>query len=202
MLDKRYALFVSTIIPRKNHRVLVAAWHLLWHELGASTPYLLFVGGGTPDAPLAAMMERQKTEGGRVIWLGSVDDSSLEALYRCAWVTIYPSLGEGYGLPVAEALSRGKVCLAAPSGGIREVSADLIDFIDPLEPRSVVAKVKTYLSEPSRLAAREAEIRRRYRSTTWSETARAVRAVLESTLVQAHAPRSSAARITRTDATR
>jgi hypothetical protein len=94
------------------------------------------------------------------------------------------------------------VCLAAPSGGIREVSADLIDFIDPLEPRSVVAKVKMYLSEPSRLAAREAEIRRRYRSTTWSETARAIRAVLESTLARARAPRANAARIAPTDATR
>jgi glycosyltransferase involved in cell wall biosynthesis len=202
LLDKRYALFVSTIIPRKNHRLLVAAWQSLWHELGAVTPYLLFVGGGAPDALLATMMERQEVEGARVIWLGSVDDHSLEALYRCAWVTIYPSLGEGYGLPVAEALSRGKVCLAAPSGGIREVSADLIDFIDPLEPRSVVAKVKMYLSEPSRLAAREAEIRRRYRSTTWSETARAIRAVLESTLAQAHTPRPSVARIAPTDATR
>ena len=119
-----------------------------------------------------------------MIWLSSVDDSSLEALYRCAWVTIYPSLGEGYGMPVAEALSRGKVCLAAPSGGIREVSDDLIDFIDPLEPRSVVERVKIYLSEPSRLAAREAEIRRRYCSTPWSETARAVRTVLERTIAQ------------------
>ncbi len=183
MLDKRYALFVSTIIPRKNHRLLVAAWDLLWHELGAATPYLLFVGGGAPDAPLATMMERPTTAS-RVIWLRSVDDSSLEALYRCAWVTIYPSLGEGYGLPVAEALSRGKVCLAAPSGGIREVSDDLIDFIDPLEPQSVVERVKMYLSEPSRLAAREAEIRRRYCSTPWSDTARAVRTVLEGTIVQ------------------
>ena len=184
MLGKRYALFVSTITPPKNHGLLVAAWQCLWHELGALTPYLLFVGGGAPAAPLAALMARQELVGGRVIWLGSVDDDSLEELYRCAWLTIYPSLGEGYGLPVAEALSRGKVCLAAMSGGIREVSADLIDSIDPLEPRSVVARVKMYLSEPSRLAAREAEIRRRYRSTTWSETARTVRAVLERPFVQ------------------
>jgi len=130
------------------------------------------------------MMARQEVESGRVIWLSSVDEHSLEALYRCAWLTIYPSLGEGYGLPVAEALSRGKVCLAAPSGGIREVSPDLIDFIDPLEPRSVVAQVKMYLSQPSRLAAREAEIRRRYRPTAWSDTARAVCAVLERTVGQ------------------
>ena len=118
--DKRYVLFVSTLIPRKNHRLLVEAWHLLWRQLGPAAPYLLLIGGGAPDPHLADMMARHH-EGGRVIRLGSVDDSSLEALYRGAWMTAYPSLGEGYGLPVAEALSRGKVCLAAPSGGIREI---------------------------------------------------------------------------------
>jgi glycosyltransferase involved in cell wall biosynthesis len=84
-------------------------------------------------------------------------------------------------LPVAEALSRGKVCLAAPSGGIREISADLIDIIDPTDPRSVVVTVTAYLSNPAHLAAREA-IRQRYRSTNWSETARAIRSVLEGTV--------------------
>ncbi len=97
-------------------------------------------------------------------------------------MTAYPSLGEGYGLPVAEALGRGKVCLAAPSGGIREISPDLIDFIDPLDPRSAADKVASYVADPARLAAREAEIRRRYRSTGWPETARGVRAALERTV--------------------
>lgn len=187
LLGKRYALFVATIIPRKNHRLLVEAWRLLWRELGQSTPYLLFVGGGAPDAALAAAMEQEKVEGGRVIWLRSIDDGSLDALYDRAWITLYPSLGEGYGMPIAEALSRGKVCLAPLRGGIRDVSTDLIDDIDPLDPQSVVAKVKMYLAQPSRLLEREAEIRRRYRPTAWSETAQTVRSVLESTV----APRRS-----------
>jgi glycosyltransferase involved in cell wall biosynthesis len=182
ILDRRYVLFVSTIVPRKNHKLLVEAWRQLWERLGPSTPYLVLVGGGSPDSVLASMMERQESEGGRIIRLGSVDDRSLEALYGHAWMTAYPSLDEGYGLPVAEALSRGKVCLAAPSGGIREISADLIDIIDPIDPRSVVAMVTMYLSNPARLAAREAQIRQCYRSTSWPETARAIRSVLEGTV--------------------
>jgi glycosyltransferase involved in cell wall biosynthesis len=181
LLDKSYVLCVSTFIPRKNHKLLVEAWHLLWQRLGAATPYLLLVGGGAPDGVLAGLMARQN-DGGRIIRLGSVDDAVLETLYRHAWVTAYPSLREGYGLPVAEALSRGKVCLAAPSGGVREISPDLIDFIDPLDPRSVANKVASYVADPARLAAREAEIRRGYRSTGWVETARVVRAVVERTV--------------------
>jgi len=184
MLDRSYVLFVSTIIPRKNHRLLVEAWRLLRQELGERTPDLLFVGGGAPDPDLAELIARENAEGGRIVRLGNVDDRSLDALYDRAWMTAYPSLGEGYGMPVAEALSRGKICLAAPSGGIREISGALVDVIDPLAPASAVAKVKAYLDEPARHAERQAEIRRCYRPTDWADTARAIRAVLESTVAR------------------
>jgi glycosyltransferase involved in cell wall biosynthesis len=185
-LDKRYVLFVSTIIPRKNHALLLEAWHRLWRRMGPATPHLLIAGGGVRDSRLAAMADRDAAEGARVIWLGSVDDSSLEALYRGAWMTAYPSLAEGYGLPVAEALARGKICLAAPSGGIAEVSADLIDMIDPHDPQSVVDRVSFYAANPSELAAREAAIAERYRPTGWSDVADTIRRVLEATVQRPH----------------
>jgi glycosyltransferase involved in cell wall biosynthesis len=181
-LTKRYVLFVSTIIPRKNHALLLEAWHRLWQQMGPATPHLLIAGGGALDDRLAAMADRDRAEGGRVIWLGSVDDAALEALYRGAWMTAYPSLGEGYGLPVAEALARGKICLGAPSGGIAEVSADLIDIIDPHDPQSVVDRVSFYAANPKELAAREAAIAEHYRPTGWSDVAHALRRVLEATV--------------------
>lgn len=183
LLLKRYVLCVSSIVPRKNHRLLIEAWRALWGELGPSTPLLVLVGGGTLDADAAPTADREMQESGRIIRLEGVDDRTLEALYRHAWMTAYTSLGEGYGLPVAEALSRGKVCLAASVGGIREISADLIDFIDPRDPQSLAKKIKSYVLNPPSLAAREAEIKSRYRSTSWSETARTVRSALENAVV-------------------
>lgn len=196
LLGQRYVLFVSTIRPRKNHKLLVEAWCRLWRELGPLTPHLLFVGGGTPDAGLSQMLESERTDGGRVIRLADVDDSGLEALYEHAWMTAYPSLAEGYGIPVAEALSHGKICLATPSGGIREISDKLIDFIDPLDPESVITKVKAYLTDPTLHANRETEIRTNYQQTDWSQTASAVRSVLEGTVmrVQGASAAMSAAR--------
>ena len=94
-------------------------------------------------------------------------------------------------MPVAEALSHGKICLAAPSGGIREIDEKLIDFIDPADPESVVVAVKNYLQNDKLRADREAEIRKNYHPTDWSETARVVRSVLESTIAaQGPAPAS------------
>jgi glycosyltransferase involved in cell wall biosynthesis len=182
IVGQRYVMYVSTLIRRKNHALLVQAWRQLWRGWGPSTPYLLFVGGGAPSGELASEMALEVAEGGRIVRLTDVDDRDLETLYRHAWMTAYPSLGEGYGLPVAEALSRGKVCLASDRGAIGEAGAGLIDVIDPSDPASVVAKIGEYLEDPGRLAAREAEISALYRPTNWSQTARAVRSVIEGTI--------------------
>jgi glycosyltransferase involved in cell wall biosynthesis len=182
IVQRRYVLYVSTLIPRKNHALLVQSWRQLWRRFGESTPYLLFVGGGASSAELAAEMALEAAEGGRIVRLTDVDDAGLEALYRQAWMTVYPSLGEGYGMPVAEALSRAKVCLASDRGAIGEAGAGLIDVIDPADPASIAARVGEYLENPGHLAAREAEIRARYRPTGWSQTAYAVRSVIEATI--------------------
>ena len=192
MLGQRYVMFVSTLIPRKNHRLLIEAWRRLRNEFGPSTPYLLLVGGGAPDPVLSEMLEREQAEGGRIVRITDADDAALDLLYKHAWMTAYPSLAEGYGIPVAEALSRGRICLAAPSGGVKEIDGNLIDFIDPLEPESVVAAVRNYLRDEGLRLSREAEIRRNYRSTDWSDTARTVRSILEGTItVSAGEPPSS-----------
>jgi glycosyltransferase involved in cell wall biosynthesis len=182
MLGRRYVMFVSTVIPRKNHQLLVEAWRRLRGEFGTSTPDLLFVGGGGLDPRLSEMLERERAEGGRIVRIIDADDNALDLLYEHAWMTTYPSLAEGYGIPVAEALSHGKICLAAPSGGITEIDKNLIDFINPQEPDSVVSAVRNYLRDEDRRVSREAEIKRNYRTTDWSDTARTVRSILEGTI--------------------
>lgn len=180
LLGQRYALLVSTFLFRKNHGLAVSAWQKLWHTLHEATPWLVMVGGGTPDPVLAEMLTHEGSFGGRIIRLGGLDDAVLETLYANAWITVYPSLDEGYGLPVAEALARGKVCLAARRGGLTEVAPDLVDAIDAEEPDDLARRVVEYLANPALLSAKEELIRRRYRPTHWEETARTVRGVLES----------------------
>jgi len=176
---QRYALLVSTLTARKNHRLAVAAWQKLWNRFGENTPWLVFVGGGGPDPMLADLLARPTSYGDRIVQLPDVDDAALEDLYANAWITLYPSLGEGYGLPVAEALARGKACLTTRCGGIGEVSTDLTDLISPSDPEELAERVARYLENPIELAGREEQIRKHFRPTRWNETARAVRKVLE-----------------------
>ena len=82
-------------------------------------------------------------------------------------------------MPVAEALARGKVCLATQCGGLADVAPDLIDAIDPQNSNILVERIVSYHKDPTRLAAREADVRARYRPTQWADTARCVRGLLE-----------------------
>jgi glycosyltransferase involved in cell wall biosynthesis len=185
LAGQRYALLVSTLTPRKNHRLAVAAWQKLWNMLGSDTPWLVCVGGGAPDPALAELLHQSTSYGDRIVRLTDVDDVTLEALYANAWMTVYPSLGEGYGLPVAEALARGKVCLATEGGGIAEVAPGLVDSISATNPEELAKRVSYYVENPARMAAREELIRKHYRCTRWEETAQAVLRVLEDAIARA-----------------
>jgi glycosyltransferase involved in cell wall biosynthesis len=81
-------------------------------------------------------------------------------------LTIFPSLAEGWGLPVAESLAHGKFCVASNRTSIPEVGGDLIDYFDPADEDQVVAKIERVLFEPGYLAAREARLRTEYRPRT------------------------------------
>jgi glycosyltransferase involved in cell wall biosynthesis len=174
LAGKQFALFVSSLTPRKNHVLAVRAWNLLRNELAERTPYLVLVGGGHPDAALAAAMADDAHGAPRVLRLRDVTDAELAWLYRHAWLTLYPSLGEGYGLPVAEAMAFGKLCIASRAGGIAEIAQDLVDVADLHDPAALAALVQSYFMFPERLDAREQAIKSRYRSTGWTDCAEIV----------------------------
>jgi glycosyltransferase involved in cell wall biosynthesis len=177
--ERTYALFVSTLTPRKNHRLLLLAWQRLWSRVGERTPWLVLAGEGAPDAATAELLAQPQSSGHRVVRLTGVSDADLEQLYRHAWLTVYPSLGEGYGLPVAEALARGKVCLATTCGGLAEIAPDLIDVVDAHDPEALADKLAICLDHPESLKQKADAIRARYRPTRWPDTAQCVRGTLE-----------------------
>jgi glycosyltransferase involved in cell wall biosynthesis len=73
-----------------------------------------------------------------------------------ACFTVFPSLCEGWGLPIAESLAHGKFFVASNRTSIPEVGGDLIDYFDPSDDDDALAKIERLLFEPGYLAAREA----------------------------------------------
>jgi hypothetical protein len=115
---------------------------------------------------LMRLLTRDPDMRDRVRVLTGIDDAGLTWLYQNCLFTLFPSLCEGWGLPVAESLRQGKVCLASSASSIPEVGGDLVDYASPFDPRGFLDLVRRYL-DPQRRAAREAEIQACYRPHDW-----------------------------------
>ncbi|KTT65522.1 hypothetical protein NS383_10360 [Pseudomonas oryzihabitans] len=176
LTERPFILFVSTIERRKNHQLLYKAYHLLCAEGYAdSIPNLVFVGmSGWGVNDLLMDIELDPLTKGKIFQFTHITDSALRYLYeRCEYFA-YPSLYEGWGLPVGEALSLGKVVLASDQGSLPEVGGDLVTYLDAWNPRAWATEILRLAQQPAVLAERAARVREEYRPRTWLDGARVV----------------------------
>jgi glycosyltransferase involved in cell wall biosynthesis len=175
-LPPRYVLFVSTIEIRKNHGLLVRVWQRLLERHGAElVPALIFAGqiGWLVD-DLMTELAASGYAGGKILLMPGLSEAELGKAYGSCLFTVFPSLSEGWGLPVAESLVHGKFCVASDRTSIPEVGGDLIDYFDPSNEDDALAKIERLLLDPDYLAAREARLKAEYRPRGWADCARAL----------------------------
>ena len=180
----RHVLFVSTIEARKNHRLLVRVWQRLLERHGADVvPNLIFAGkiGWLVD-DLLAKLEASKYLNGKIMLLRGLTDAELQRAYQSCLFTVFPSLCEGWGLPIAESLAHGKFCVASNRTSIPEVTGNLIDYFDPSNEDDALAKIERPLIDPAYLAAREAQLRAEYHPRTWADCADALIETVDQTV--------------------
>ncbi len=176
ILGKKFILFVSTIERRKNHEVLYRAYHLLCAaNKGDDLPLLVFVGmPGWGVRDLMSDILLDPLTKGKIQILEQVTDGELNALYRHCLFTVYPSLYEGWGLPVAEALLFGKAVITTKRGSLPEVGGDLADYVDPWDVSGWAEILEKYVRHPQLLAAKEQRIRSSYTPSCWGDAAQTV----------------------------
>ena len=131
----RFVLFVGTIEPRKGHGMLIRVWRRL---LAAGIPQrhlfkLAFVGrrGWMVDDLFPQIDELSR--GGTLVHLADVSDGELTGIYRACAFCVYPSLYEGFGLPIVEAFSFGKAVIASTGGAVPETAHGLAPCLDPTD---------------------------------------------------------------------
>jgi glycosyltransferase involved in cell wall biosynthesis len=113
-------------------------------------------------------------DGADVRFLGFVPDAELPALYATAAVAAYPSHGEGFGMPILEAMVQGTPVVTSAGGATEEVADGAAVLADPLDPGSIATALRTALDDPAPWAAAG---RARVVRSTWTAAAAATAAV-------------------------
>jgi glycosyltransferase involved in cell wall biosynthesis len=175
-----YVLFVSTLEARKNHIYAVRVWQRLLAERGPHrVPQLVFVGREGPQvAPLMDLLRQTGHLGGHVLHMANASDTDLVALYAGCLFTLYPSLYEGWGLPITESLFFGKPCVAANISSLPEAGGTLCRYLDPTDLLDGARVVSEILDDPAGLAAWQARIAESFWPSSWDDMARGVIAEL------------------------
>lgn len=165
-----YMLFVSTLESRKNHLQALTALAALLDRHGAeATPRLVCVGGkGWLNDAVFARLEADRRLKRHVLILSGIPEAELEALYRHAAFTLYPSLYEGWGLPVTEALCHGKAVIASTRSSVPEAGGDLAIYVDPGDEAAMVEAMEALAFDPDWREAVEARVRERFRPRPWA----------------------------------
>jgi glycosyltransferase involved in cell wall biosynthesis len=151
-----YVLSVGTLQPRKNYLRLIQAFTNLQPETlkpetlnlppFISAPQLLLAGGrGWLYQDILDAAERH---GDRVRVLGFVDEADLPALYRQAALFVFPSLYEGFGLPVLEAMACGVPVVCSHISSLPEVAGDAALMVDPLDVDALAQAMARVLKDP------------------------------------------------------
>jgi len=155
-LDQPYLLYVGTLEPRKNLVRLIRAWHTLWRR-GIIPHQLVLVGGrGWQDAEIYATIA-QLNCGNALRLAGYVPTADLPALYSAADAFAFPSLSEGFGLPVIEAMACGTPVLISTAPALRELAGAAALAIDPRDERALTDTLELLLTD----AALRADLRTR-----------------------------------------
>ncbi len=170
--DEPYFLCVGNLEPRKNLRTIIEAWNRYRSLFNENPPLLVWAGQECWEDTEVLKAAVRNGNSGRIRLVGFLSDSELAGLYRNASGFLFPSLGEGFGLPVLEAMASGCPVIHSGKGALSEVAGDGQIRVDPENPAEIARNVKRLMEDPD--AAREMRDAgmRKAREFSWAVSAR------------------------------
>ena len=197
-IEPGFILAVGTVEPRKNYPRLLAAFRLMRGRHG-SPPFIINGRPGVPQLVIAGRpgwaygdtLERMAAEPG-VRYLGHVDEPTLAALYESASVLAFPSLYEGFGLPLLEAMSRGVPAVVGAVGALPELALGAAITVKPDDVDAIAGGLERLLSDAQLRQELGDAGRRRAAGFTWDRAADQTLEVLRRIGTAADRPRKVA----------
>jgi glycosyltransferase involved in cell wall biosynthesis len=179
-------LYVGTDRPHKNLERLLRAYSIVAQR--RDVPPLELIGRIRFPEHFSALIAELKLQG-RVRSLGQQNNEELDAAYRRAHTFLFPTLAEGFGLPILEAMARGTPVLTSDRSACKEVAGDAALLVDPLSIDAIAAGIEQLLTDDSLRSALVKRGELRVRDYSWERTADETAALLTAAL--AKSPRSA-----------
>ncbi len=181
-IDFPYILYVGSSEARKNLARLLDAFARLLR--GGSRTKLVIAGAHDRQASQIAHTIVHLALEHDVHFTGPVQDEDLPALYCGAALFVFPSLIEGFGLPVIEAMACGTPVVTSKTASLPEITADAALLVDPRDPAALAAAMRQVLDDP--VLAHDLRLRglARAREFSWEQTARQMTSIYEKVLAQ------------------
>lgn len=170
---EKFILCVGTYEVRKNHTLLYYAVREAAYK-NIDIPKIIIVGRpGWLVQDLTYMLDNDPVVAGRIQYLGGVSDEEKTWLFQHCSFTIFPSVFEGWGLPVGESLYYGKPCLSSNISSMPEIGGDLVDYFSPFNSGECLARIVEYANDTT-LHAKAGRIKSEYSIHLWDDTYRQV----------------------------
>lgn len=168
-LPQRFFVFVGTLQPRKNLGRVIAAHRALAPALRREVPLVVAGRAGWGcEAEVAALTEG---DGGALRWLRHVPDEELQSLVSMASALAFPSLHEGFGLPVLEAFAAGTPVITSTTTSLPEVAGDAALLVDPRDEDAIAGAMLALIETPALAQALRSKGRARAAGFSWARTA-------------------------------
>ena len=170
--DRSFILYVSTIEPRKNHVMLLEAYKASVEILGDRAPHLFLVERKHLAATdVTRWLASNPNVSPYVTHMTDADDQELSWLYSNCLFTLYPSVAEGWNLPIAESFSFGKVCVYSTTSSMPEVGKGFGVSLDPAQVEQWTREIVKLSNNRELLRELETEIRNHWKPFTWEASA-------------------------------
>lgn len=169
-LRRPFWLSVGTLEPRKNHKKLIQAYSLLKAKHGQNYPLVLAGARGWLMHDFEKELESLNLTQD-VIILGYTDDQTLQWLYQNCFAFVYPSLFEGFGLPVLEAMSLGAPIISSRGSSIPEIVDQAGILVDPTNEREIFAGMEELMNDPNLRSKLSEKSRQQASKFIWKSSA-------------------------------